>query len=228
MAGEGLAQLFERQRRRWEIDRRAGMPRPRGAVVSISQLPASGGEEIARRVAEWLDYGLFGLDAMREIAADPGLRGVLSHELEPSSLEAIEARVRQVFGAVSEHEASLHGVARVVATLGERGMAVVVGRGSSAILPSARTLRVLVVAPAEARAERLAAERKLAPAEAARVLAEEDVARLDFLRSRLGRTGDDPVHYDLVLNTERLPIDAAAALVVDAVRRLFPAGSGAP
>jgi cytidylate kinase len=222
--GEGLAQLFERQQRRWEIDRRAGMPQPRGAVVSVSALPGSGGEAVAQRVAEWLDYGLFGLEAMRDIASDPALRSMLATDLEPAALEAVEARVRFVLGATPEPGADLREMARVVATLGERGMAVVVGRAASAVLPPARTLRVLVLDSTPRRVERLAAERGLPPAEAGRVLAEEDAARREFL-ARLGISGDDPTFYDLAVNTHRLTTDAAAALVVEAVRRRFPPGS---
>jgi cytidylate kinase len=222
--GEGLAQLFERQRKRWEIERRAGMPQPRGAVVSISQLPGSGGEAVAQRVAEWLDYGLFGIEAMRDIAADPALRSLLAVDLEPAALEAVEARVRLVLGDTPEPGADLRQMARVVATLGERGMAVVVGRAASAVLPPARTLRVLILDVTPHRVERLAAERGLAVSEAQRVLADEDAARRDLL-ARLGIPDEDPTFYDLVINTNRLTVDAAAALVVEAVRRRFPPGS---
>jgi cytidylate kinase len=220
MGPERLAELFDRQTRRWEIDRRAGMPQPRGAVVSISHMPASGGGEVAQRVAEWLDYGMFGLDAIRRIASDARLRERLTTPLEPAALDAIEARVRRVFPGI---ESELGELARVVATLGERGMAVVVGRGATAILPPARTLRVLIVAPRETRVERLARSRGLGREEAEAALDAEDAARLDFLRAQLGLPGDDPGLYDLIVNTQQLSIDAAAALVVEAVRRRFPA-----
>jgi cytidylate kinase len=110
----------------------------------------------------------------------------------------------------------------MVSTLGQRGMAVVVGRGASAILPAARTLRVLIVAPAADRAARLAAARGLSAAEAEQRLAAEDAARRSFLRDRLGVEGDDPLAYDLVVNLEHLSTDSGAALVVDALRRRFP------
>jgi hypothetical protein len=223
MSSEQLVQLFERQARRWAIDRREGMPQPRGPAVAFSRLPGSGGDEIARRVAEWLDYGFFGLEVIDQIAADPSLRGRLEADLAPPLRTAIEARLREIFasGRIGG-EGALGQVVRVVATLGERGMAVLLGRGAVAILPASRTLRVLVVAPAEVRAERLAAAQGLAREVAAARLAEQDAARARFLRTHFDFAHEDPTRYDLALNTEALSIDAAAALVVDGLRRRFP------
>jgi len=225
MAAKPLAELFERQARRWAIEGRAGMPAPRGAVVSVSRQPWAGGDEVAERVAGWLDYGLFGLEALRELARDPGLRDRLVADLEPATRAAVEARAGLLFD--DPDPAEVREVAGVVAALGERGMAVVVGRGAISVLPRERTLRVLVVAPREERARRLAAAQGLSPEAAAAQLESEDGERLAFLRDRLGLAGDDPALYDLVLNTERLAPDAAAALVVEAVRRRFPPGAPA-
>jgi len=223
MASKPLAELFERQARRWEIERGAGMPAPRGAVVSVARQPWAGGDQVAERVAAWLDYGLFGLDALRALAADPALRGRLLADLDPEVRAAIEARAGRLLDGLESEEARR--VAGVVAALGERGMAVVVGRGAISLLPGERTLRVLVVAPREERARRLAAARGLAPEAARGELAREDEERFAFLRERLGLSGDDPALYDLAVNTERLAPEAAAALVVEAVRRRFPPGS---
>jgi cytidylate kinase len=220
MAAKPLAELFERQARRWEIERGAGMPAPRGAVVSVSRQPWAGGDEVAERVAGWLDYGLFGLDALRELARDARLRDRLVADLEPTVRATVEARARRLFGELDPVE--VREVASVVAALGERGMAVVVGRGAISVLPHERTLRVLIVAPREVRAARLAASLALAPDAAAARLEQEDQERQAFLRDRLGLRDDDSTLYDLVINTERLATDAAAALVVEAVRRRFP------
>jgi Cytidylate kinase-like family len=223
VAADGLQQLVERQARRWAIDRRAGMPHPRGPCVAISRLPASGGDEVAARVAEWLDYGLFGLDGIDRLAADPSLRTRLQGDLAPEVRAAIESRVSQAFGDRAFAESPyLRSVVSIVATLGERGMAVVLGRGATAILTPQRALRVLVVAPAAARVARLVAATSAAPDEAARRLVADDAARGSFLRSHFGVEIDDATLYDLVVNTAHLSIDAAAALVVDALRRRFP------
>jgi cytidylate kinase len=72
------------------------------------------------------------------------------------------------------------------------------------------------------RAERLAQAQAIPLAEAAACVASADGARRAALRDRFGIAAEDLTHYDLVLNTEALSIEAAAALVVDALRRRFP------
>ncbi len=195
------------------------MPQPRGPLVAFSRWAGALGDEVAARVAEWLDYGLFGAETIDRLAADPELSARLEADLDAAQRLAIGERVAKVLARAPAAPAAL---VRVVATLGERGMAVVLGRGAASILPPARALRVLVVAPEAQRAERLAQAQGIPLDEAVACIASADSARRSALRERFGIAAEDLTHYDLVLNTEALSIEAAAALVVDALRRRFP------
>lgn len=215
---ETLTALLERQARRWEIDGGAGMPRPHAPVVAVSRWAGARGEEVAQRVAEWLDYGLFGPENIDRLVADRTLRERLLPNLDPAARGEFSARVEAVRARVPEAPPAL---VEVVARLGIRGMAVMLGRGAAAILPSTRALRVLVVAPDALRAERLANDQGIDLDEARACVASADAARISALAA-FGLVAEDLTHFDLVLNTEALSIDAVAALVVDALRRRFP------
>jgi hypothetical protein len=214
-----LEALLERQGRRWQIEQGAGMPQPRGPVVACSRWAGACGEEVAARVAAWLDYGFFGAETLDRIAAAASLRARLAAGLD-------EAAIGQIAAQVDATLARLPGAPRplveIAFTLGWRGMAVVLGRGAAAILPASRALRLLVVAPAALRAERLAAAQGIPLGEAAACVASADAARHAALRERFGIAAEDLGRYDLVLNTEALSVEACAALAVDAVRRRFP------
>ena len=195
------------------------MPQPRGPLVAFSRWAGAFGDEVATRVAEWLDYGFFGPETIDRLAAEPALCAQLEKGLEPAERDAVDARVALVL----EHAPSApKGLVRVVASLGERGMAVLLGRGAASILPSSRALRVLVVAPEPLRAQRLADAQGIPLNEARAGVASADGARRSALRERFGIAAEDLTHYDLVLNTEALSIEATAALAVDALRRRFP------
>jgi cytidylate kinase len=101
-------------------------------------------------------------------------------------------------------------------------MAVLLGRGAASILPSERALRVLVVAPETLRVERIARAQGISVADAKAHVASADTARRAALQDLFGVATEDLAHFDLVLNTEALSVEAAAALVVDALRRRFP------
>jgi cytidylate kinase len=111
---------------------------------------------------------------------------------------------------------------RVIATLGEGGAAVIVGRGSPYVLGPELGLRVLVVAPREQRIERLAKRHDLPLAEAVTRLEREDAARRQFVARSFRVDPDDASLYDLAVNTGALGIDGAAELVEATLRRRFP------
>jgi cytidylate kinase len=218
-----LSDLVERQARRWQIDRRAGMPPPRGPVVALSRLPGAQGDEVGQRVAAWLDYGLFGAEEFGRVAADPALRERLVADLEAPARQAIDERIARVHEALpSPPDEDLRERIRVVATLAERGMAVLLGSGAAAVADPERSLRVLVVAPRALRIGRLAEDEGLALADAVAEIAAREAARAAFLERHLGVLADDPSRFDLVVNTQTLRVEGAAALVVEALRRRFP------
>lgn len=217
-----LDALIERQSRRWAIGGGAGMPQPRGPCVSIARAPQAGGREISARVAAFLDYGLFGREEIDGIAASWSLRGRLAEGLDDAALRRVEDRAAKAVQCSDEAARSVvQRAAEVVSLLGERGMAVLLGRGSTALVPTERALRVLVVAPQNVRVERLSKSRGVERAQAKELLAEAEDRRVRFLRDCIGRELYEATEYDLVLNTEWLAPDAGAALVIDGLRRRF-------
>ncbi len=174
-------------------------------------------------MANKLDYGFFGIEIVDQIAREQGIQQRLVAGVDEHVRSVIERHVVDSFRskAFTESEYLRH-VVRVVTTLGKRGMAVILGRGAPFILSQEQALRVLVVAPTSMRVERRARERALAREQAAELVAQEDAERHAFLRHHFGVTPDDAALYDLVVNTGTLGMDAAAALVVDALRRGFP------
>ena len=102
----------------------------------------------------------------------------------------------------------------------------IVSHAASFALGSGDAVRVFVTASPSTRAERLADERGIAKSEAERALREEDAGRADYLKRFYGIDAELPSHYDLVVNTDTLSSEDAAALVVAAGRRRFGAPVG--
>jgi cytidylate kinase len=174
-------------------------------------------------VAEWLDYGFFDKEIVDWISREEGIQRQLVEGLDERMRTGIERYVTDSFQTRAFTESDyLRDVVRIMAILGKRGMAVVAGRGAPFILPAERALRVLVIAPLELRAERLAAAEGLGAAEALEILRQQDAERETFYRSQFGVEQSDPLLYDLVVNTGTLSVEACARLVVDALRSRFP------
>jgi cytidylate kinase len=218
-----IEEMVDHQMRRWALIGRASSQSPPRPCLAFSRLPGAGAEELGRRVAERLGYGFFDVEIVDWIARQAGLARELVAGVDEHIRAGVERFVADAFSRARFTESDyLRHVVRVVSSLGERGSAVIIGRGSPFILPPERALRVLVVAPRELRLENLSKQRSLRAAEAEQALAEEDAARLEFLRHHFARDPDDACRYDLVLNLGTLPMDAACELLVRAVGARFP------
>lgn len=115
-------------------------------------------------------------------------------------------------------------VGLVVKKVAREGNVLLLGRGGQVLLQNyPGVLRVQVVAPLPMRVEVVMARLNLSKREAQKRVRASDHARSDYLRRYFDVDWLDPALYDLVLNTGRLPVPAAAQLIVDAYRALQPA-----
>jgi cytidylate kinase len=113
----------------------------------------------------------------------------------------------------------LEALKSVVKELAQSQSLVIRGRGSQFILkdyPGA--LHVLIVAPLELRLKRVMETLKLDQEAAEREIKRFDDSGLEFTRRYFHAELEDPVYYDVVINTEHLSFQAAASLVVDALQ----------
>ena len=203
-------------------------------VITITRQYASGGSEVARLVAAALRWDVIDNEFVDQVARRAGLPAdtvAQRDERAPGLLErlarTLAAGSPELFIAtagiprVDPDEAAIVRVTeRVIAEAAAHGRIVLVGRGAQAVLaqrPDA--LHVYVVAPRPWRMK-LAVERLgVNPAEVDKVVDETDRQRDQYVRTYYGRQRQDVVNYDMVLNTEKLGIDGAAALVVAEARR---------
>lgn len=215
--------LVEQQAARWRVARRAAEQAGAAPCVTVSRLPRSHGASIGTRLAERLGFGFFGIEILDTIAREHGIARRLLEDLDEHVRSAIERQISDAMGhrTMTESEYLRH-VVRVVTTLGTRGGCVILGRGASFIVPPERALRILITAPEEARAERLAGERGIPLAEARAELAREDAERMRFVQHHFGRDPNDPIAYDLALNTGSLSVDACVSIALAAFAERFP------
>jgi len=217
-------QLVERQVRRWHLEARMQRLRPRRPCIALSRLPGSGADELGRLLAERLGYAFFGVEIVDRIARMSGIQQELVAGMDERVRSAIEAVIDGLRGRPAAFSESdyVRRLVRVIATLGEGGSAVIVGRGSTCVLGADRALRVLVVAPREERVERLAKRYDLPLAEAHARLEREDERRRLFVRRSFRVDPDDASLYDLALNTGSFGVEGAADLVEEVLARRWP------
>ena len=203
-------------------------------LITISRQYASGGTQVAKLVADGLGWQLVGNALIDEVARRAGIppEEVQAREDRPPSFVERLARVAsaqlpdlflpappigQPIG-----EGNLVRVTRsVVCEIAAQGHCVFVGRASAAVLAWREdALHARLVAGPEFR-RRVAIEVMGVPArDAAAVVERRDANRIRYHREYYARNCDDPRHYDLVLNTERLGFPGAADQIVHRARAL--------
>jgi len=202
-------------------------------VICISRSSGSGGDEVGRLVAERLGF----LHVDEEIVASAAARGGVSAAdvADEEQRKSLTARIlRSIFDGGSS--ALALGVSVPVMTGEEpdsgeiqalireaieqtaaRGDVVITAHAAShALEPSARILRVLVTASPATRALRISTRDGVDVAKAEREVKAADAARRDYLKRFYAVAEELPTQYDLVVNTDLVSLEEAAALVAGA------------
>ncbi|MFH1468275.1 MAG: cytidylate kinase-like family protein [Pseudomonadota bacterium] len=212
--------------RRWSQFRQQRTPHAgaRGKVIALSATYGSQGDTVARRAAELLGFTYWDRDIVRDIAKAAKVDRTLVDAVEAYQFQAV-SELLGLFSTKKElpGAAYLQRLAEVIALIAANGEAVIMGRAANELLGPARALRVHVDAPLPLRVQRFAERERVEEPEArSRVLAE-DARRERWLREMTGKAPTDFSGYDLVLSTQTLTIEQAAAVVAAAWRATNPA-----
>jgi cytidylate kinase len=199
-----------------------GPPRLRQyPTVAVSREAGARGVEVAREIGRQLDWPVYDREIIDMIAEETGLRAELLSSIDEQDpnwlVEAFTSFSRH--GAISS-AGYVHHLVNVLNALSAHGRCVVVGRGGSAILPRASTLRLRVVADLGDRVRELARERSMSEENASAEVARIDRERAKFVENHFRRDINDPTHFDLVVNTSRLSPTVCAELAVQALDAL--------
>jgi cytidylate kinase len=204
-------------------------------VVTIRGQLGSGAPEVGKQVADRLHADYVDREIIAEVAArlQRQEQEVIAKEMPPSSLLG---RIAEALGSSYgfgegfagaylpmsqmplDDTRYLQALESVVRELARRQPLVILGRGSHFILkdyPAA--LHVLVVAPLEVRVNRLMQQRNLDRVAAKLEIDHSDKSLREFIKRYFDAELEDPVHYDLVVNTDHFTFPAAASIVVDAL-----------
>ena len=111
-------------------------------------------------------------------------------------------------------------ITTLVQDFGQTGKAVIVGRASQLILKDhPQAFHVKIVAPFKLRCQRLQESRELDPEAAEKLVEQHDQWRHDYLRNYHRADWDDPLLYDLMINTAKLNVEESVALIVECARQ---------
>lgn len=222
----GVLRAWPRKLVRWLFGAAAGVRGPAGPGVPvarfrnvcISRESGAGAGSIARLAGTRLGWKVYDHEVLEVIAQRmerPTDEIRAFDELAPSVVQDWILPLREEHYA--PQEAYLDHLAKLVEAIARAGESVIVGRGAGFMLAREETLLVRVVAPLNARAERLAERMGVSFRTARRAARDLDRRRDHFERTMYRVSAGDPHNYDLVLDSHSLGLEIAAELIVRAV-----------
>ncbi len=210
----------------------AGANTPKIRVITISQQYGSNGHEIAARLACALRWRLVQRDIVAQVAHQLGItedeaafynehaygfvdRVLLS--LQFSTAEAVEAWASQFAVPITAHmqECLYHDALRqIVKMVALTDHTVIVGHGAQMLLadrPDA--LHIRVIAPLEQRINNIMQSEHLNKAQASIRIQRKDGGQARYFRSQHRCDVDNPLLYDLVINSGALTLESQIHLI---------------
>jgi cytidylate kinase len=204
-------------------------------VICISRVGSSGGTDVGAVVASQLGYQLIDEQVIIKAAesSDVPVDDLLDVErrqgwldrwmgsgLAATGIEGHAMGYVVPLSTSSNPDTRRAIIQRSIREIADQGRVVIVAHAASYTLADRPgVLRVLVTASTSTRVDRsMQANPALDRKKAEKAVADSDAARADYLKRFHKVNQELPTNYDLVLNSDVLPVDTLASLVVTAAR----------
>ncbi len=201
-------------------------------MVCISRQDGARAQEVAQLVASELGFRLIDEDILTRVAVEAGVEQEVVADVERRRSRVVRlleglgssgtpmgyVPAPNIVGDDQPASEQLRGLIQsVIEEVAAAGSAVIVAHAASLALGQREdVLRVFVTASPQVRVKRLSAGLGISEKEAARTVKRSDAGRADYLQRFYDIRAELPTHYDLVINTDKLPSEAAAGLIVQA------------
>ncbi len=171
-------------------------------VITISRTMGSGGNEVARLLADRLGTACYCAEVLDAVAKQTQVNTSLMNRLHESVASASDAWLYSLaFGKDVTRDAYQRHLVTAIRALYRVG-GVIVGRAAHLILAGRDVLRVRIIGSPEACAKRIAMQEGIEITEARRRVKESNRKRDRFVREQFSRNANDPLDFDLVINTD--------------------------
>jgi cytidylate kinase len=215
-------QIVEEQVRRWQIvPTEEKKEKERISVITISRDPGSGGNILAKRLSEQLEFDLFYQEFIHDMAESARVSVRLLETLDEKGVSVLEEWISSLVD--KRHlwpDRYLQHLMKIIGTIGKHGAAVIVGRGANFVLPPEKRLSIRVIAPLETRLKNVSKEYDVSVGDAKTRVLKTESNRKAFIKKYFNDDIRDPLNYDLIINAGILSIDDAANAVKGALSKL--------
>lgn len=182
-------------------------------VITVSREFGSGGDLVAKKLAEMLNYTNIDKVILSELAAKYGL-------LKPEFTKIDERRPSFLDRFFKERQLTyLDLIQSVIYDAALKGDVVIVGRGAQVILQDLNNaLHVKIISTREKRIARVMEEEAVSREIAEELIAKSDRDRSGYIKYLFDSDWNNLALYDIIINTAKIGIDMAVNVIAEAAR----------
>jgi cytidylate kinase len=198
------------------------------AAITISRQAGARGHTLGRKLVSALQgkgmiserpWALFDEDLVEKVLQDRSLPERLAAYMPEASPNEIQNMIEEVLGLHPAPESMVEMLNESIRKLVDLGHVIIVGRAGNLVVgDKANVLRVLLVGSFDIRCRHMSKYLHTSLADATAAVKKEDKARRSYARRFFSADIEDPLNYDLVINTDRLPDDRIVATIMAALQ----------
>lgn len=199
-------------------------------VVTISRATGARGATISDLLCNYLQsnetdptppWTVFNRNLIEQVLADHELPASMAQYMPEDKVPMLSSAIEELFGLHPSPYDQVRQTAETILRLGHMGRVILVGRGGQMLLANLpQAIHIRITGSRNKRAQHLVEYYHLKPAAALEMLEREDAAQRRYLRTHFHVDIDDPMLYNMVINTDRLSSEDVATMIGDAVFRL--------
>jgi cytidylate kinase len=196
-------------------------------AVAISRLTGSGAHSIAEELAILLNqqvppgnrqWTVFDRNLVEKVLEDHHLPQRLSQFMPEDRVSEMRATINELLGLHPPSWTLVSQTSETILRLADLGSVILIGRGANVVTNKlGYVFHVRLVSPLEARIATIQKSRNISLRQASELIQAEDGGRARYVKQHFGADINNPLLYHLVINTERMPVPAAAKLIADAM-----------
>ncbi len=216
-----LNRIVEKQIKKWEISKERRRDRKEAPlpVITISRQPGSIVNELVQRLSKELKFDVIDSRIIHEVAESVQMSEKVVSHLDEKTRNVLDNWI--VYLKATRFlltDKYVYHLTKVIGAAGEQGGVIIIGRGANLILPPDETLRVRFIAPMETKIRHMVQEFNITEEDAKQLIVLKEAERRDSVKKYFKVNIEDPINYDLIINTEFLGVENIIGVIRSALK----------
>ncbi len=203
-----------------------------GPCITLSRETGAGADIVGEEIVKYMQpfseedsapWTVFDRNLIEKVIEDHHLPQKLNQYLVEDKLSELKSTMNEILGIHPHAWVLVNKTASTILHLAHKGNVVIVGRAANIITAKLKnTFHVRLVAPLEARIPHVEEVYNLNRKEAIEFIKKEDLARKNYLKKYFGKDIEDPLLYNMMVNSSQIPYKKAARMIGLAVLEKYP------